>query len=311
VATTRAVPLPSCSPSHGRSANEVPTGVYRCFATGGAPAPRLPWSPLRGAIRGRVATRHYSPAPVGSSEVVQLWTILASGLVGLVVGSFLNVVVYRLPLGMSVVEPPSRCPSCETRLTVVDLVPVLSWLWLRGKCRHCGAHIAARYPLVELSSGLLCAAVAGTLGSVVPLPSVAVVALCALGASLVDADGGAVPLAFALVGALAAVSLLPIAVVVGHADRLIWAALGLVLGFLGAFVGDHADGSARWTRIGLLACLAWTAGWLWPGGGAFVAAWIVVATAATGLGAARRAPFAMLAAGAVVAVLGSALISRP
>ncbi len=243
--------------------------------------------------------------------MAQLLTILVCGMAGLVVGSFLNVVVYRLPLGMSIVEPPSHCPSCETRLTLIDLVPVVSWLGLRGRCRHCGARISWRYPLVELSTGVLCAATAGALGSVWPLPSVAVVVVCALGASIVDADGGAVPLAFALVSALAAVSLLPIAVVLGHADRLAWAALGLLLGSVGAFVVDRAHESQRWTRVVLLGCLAWTAGWLWPGGGAFVAAWIVVAAAATGLGATRRAPLAMLAAGSVVAVLGSALISRP
>ncbi len=243
--------------------------------------------------------------------MAQLLTILVSGMAGLMVGSFLNVVVYRLPKRMSVVEPPSHCPSCETRLTLVDLVPVLSWVWLRGKCRHCGARISVRYPLVELSTGVLCAAAAGALGSVWPLPSVAVVVVCAVGASIVDADGGAVPFAFAVVSALAAVALLPIAIVLGHTDRLIWAALGVLLGSLGAFFGDRAGDSQRWTRIALLACLAWTAGWLWPGGGPFVAAWIVVATAATGLGAARRAPLAMLAAGAVAAVLASALISRP
>lgn len=253
---------------------------------------------------------NYSPASVTSSDA-QVLTIVASGLAGLVVGSFLNVVVYRLPRRMSVVQPPSHCPACEAHLTVVDLVPVLSWVWLRARCRHCGAPISWRYPLVELVTGVLCAATAAALGSVWPLPSVAVVLVCALGASVVDADGEAVPLAFALVGSLAAVALLPIAAALGHEDRILWGALGALLGFLGAFVGDRAREGRRWVRIALLADLALTAGWLWAGGGAFVAAWIVVATAATGLGATRRAPFAMLAAGSVAAVLAAAMISRP
>jgi leader peptidase (prepilin peptidase)/N-methyltransferase len=255
--------------------------------------------------------RRYSPVTVSPSEVAQLLTVLMSGMAGLVVGSFLNVAVYRLPLEMSVVQPPSHCPSCASRLTVVDLVPVLSWLWLRGRCRHCGTRISWRYPAVELGVGLLCAAAAGALGSVWPLPSVAVVVVCALGAAIVDAGGAAVPLAFALVGALAAGSLLPIAAALGHADRLAWAALGAALGSSSGFVVDRSDGRQRWARTALLASLAWTAGWLWPGGGACVAGWMVLATAAAGLRARRRAPFAILVAGSVVGVLASALISRP
>ncbi len=77
-------------------------------------------------------------------------TALFAAAFGAVVGSFANVVVYRLPRGESVVHPGSRCPSCGRRLSVIDLVPVLSWLFLRGKCRTCGAPISPRYPLVEL-----------------------------------------------------------------------------------------------------------------------------------------------------------------
>ena len=79
---------------------------------------------------------------------------------GLVIGSFLNVVAWRLPRGESLVHPPSRCPSCGTAIKPYDNIPVLSWLLLRGRCRHCGHPISARYPLVELTTGLLYAAVA-------------------------------------------------------------------------------------------------------------------------------------------------------
>lgn len=74
---------------------------------------------------------------------------------GACVGSFLNVVVYRLPLGMSLVTPPSRCPVCETRLAWYDNVPVFGWIWLRGRCRYCRAPISPRYPVVEAITGLL------------------------------------------------------------------------------------------------------------------------------------------------------------
>ena len=78
-----------------------------------------------------------------------------TALLGLLVGSFLNVVIHRLPIGESVVSPPSRCPSCGTRIRPVDNVPVLSWLVLGGRCRSCRAKIPVRYPLVELTNAIL------------------------------------------------------------------------------------------------------------------------------------------------------------
>ena len=77
---------------------------------------------------------------------------------GLVVGSFLNVVAHRVPLGRSVVAPPSACPACGHPIRPRDNVPVVSWLLLRGRCRDCGASISARYPLVEAITAALFAA---------------------------------------------------------------------------------------------------------------------------------------------------------
>lgn len=74
---------------------------------------------------------------------------------GCCIGSFLNVVIYRIPAGLSLLFPPSRCPHCLNRLKAYDNVPVLGWLWLRGKCRYCKSAIALRYPLVEAGTGLL------------------------------------------------------------------------------------------------------------------------------------------------------------
>lgn len=79
---------------------------------------------------------------------------------GLVVGSFLNVVVHRLPRDESLAWPGSRCPKCETPIAFYDNVPVLSWLVLRGRCRHCRAPIAWRYPALELLTGVLFLALA-------------------------------------------------------------------------------------------------------------------------------------------------------
>ena len=79
---------------------------------------------------------------------------------GLVIGSFLNVVAYRLPRGESLVAPPSHCPACETPIKPWDNVPLLSWIFLRGRCRTCSERISPRYPLVELATAVLFAALA-------------------------------------------------------------------------------------------------------------------------------------------------------
>lgn len=80
---------------------------------------------------------------------------IVAGLLGLAVGSFLNVVAYRVPLGRSVVHPPSACPACETPIAWHDNIPVASWFILRGKCRTCGESFSIRYALVEAVTGLL------------------------------------------------------------------------------------------------------------------------------------------------------------
>lgn len=81
--------------------------------------------------------------------------MLISFIFGLLIGSFINVLIYRLPRGESFILPPSHCPACQQRLKMWDLIPVLSFLWLEGKCRYCGVSISWRYPLVELLTGLL------------------------------------------------------------------------------------------------------------------------------------------------------------
>ncbi|MFI4859308.1 MAG: A24 family peptidase [Phycisphaerales bacterium JB063] len=83
-----------------------------------------------------------------------VWLIFVTAMGGCV-GSFLNVVIYRLPAGMSVVSPPSRCPNCEQQLAWYDNVPVLGWLWLRGKCRTCKNPISIQYPTVEALVALM------------------------------------------------------------------------------------------------------------------------------------------------------------
>jgi leader peptidase (prepilin peptidase)/N-methyltransferase len=84
---------------------------------------------------------------------------LVLGALGLIIGSFANVVIYRVPAGRSIVKPPSACPGCGHHVRAFDNVPVVSWLVLRGRCRDCKGRISVRYPLVEALVGLVFACV--------------------------------------------------------------------------------------------------------------------------------------------------------
>jgi leader peptidase (prepilin peptidase) / N-methyltransferase len=91
--------------------------------------------------------------------------VIACALLGLFIGSFLNVVIYRVPRGESVVSPRSRCPGCGQELAWYDNVPVLSWLVLRGRCRTCGEPISARYPVIEALTVVVFGALAWALAA--------------------------------------------------------------------------------------------------------------------------------------------------
>lgn len=108
------------------------------------------------------------------------------GVLGLMIGSFLNVVAWRVPRGESIVQPPSACPACGHHVRRRDNVPVLSWLLLRGRCRDCGTSISPRYPLVELITGVLFVLVLWTFG--LSLEFVAFAYLAALGVVLTSID---------------------------------------------------------------------------------------------------------------------------
>lgn len=90
--------------------------------------------------------------------------IAVLAVLGLLVGSFLNVVVHRLPRGESLSRPRSRCVGCGTQIAAYDNVPVVSWLVLRGRCRHCGEPISVRYPAIEALTGAIFAAIAAVAG---------------------------------------------------------------------------------------------------------------------------------------------------
>jgi leader peptidase (prepilin peptidase)/N-methyltransferase len=161
---------------------------------------------------------------------------LASGVLGLLVGSFLNVVVWRVPRGESVVSPPSACPGCGHGIRTFDNVPILSWLLLRGRCRDCGATISPRYPLVELATAVLFGLTAWRLGAVWELPAYLYLAAIAVALTLIDIDVRRLPNAIVLPSyGVAAVLLLVPAVAEGEWDAYVRALLGAVILFAGYF----------------------------------------------------------------------------
>lgn len=148
--------------------------------------------------------------------------------VGLVVGSFLNVVVWRLPRGESVARPASRCPACGTRLRVRDNVPILSWVALRGHCRYCGAAISARYPVVELLTAITFALVAWRIGATWTLPAYVYLSTVGIALAFIDLDVRRLPNALTLPSyAVGAVLLTVAALAAGEPGYLARAAIGM------------------------------------------------------------------------------------
>jgi leader peptidase (prepilin peptidase)/N-methyltransferase len=183
-------------------------------------------------------------------------------LFGMVIGSFLNVVIYRLPLGESVVHPPSHCPGCDSPIAPYDNVPVLSYLWLRGRCRNCKTHISLRYPAVELLTGLVFVAIMWRFG---PSWIALLFMLWAAGliiAAGVDIDHQIIPDEISLGGLAAGLVVMPLA----RAAAGIPYSEALVESVVGALVG----GGALWSVAFLHARISVATGREfahWPGEG--------------------------------------------
>jgi leader peptidase (prepilin peptidase) / N-methyltransferase len=130
-----------------------------------------------------------------------------AGVLGAIMGSFLNVVAYRLPRRESLVSPGSRCPSCGTPVRPYDNVPVLSWLLLRGHCRSCSARISPRYPLVEAGTALLCVGAVLTHESAAEIALSVTLVLLLVPAALIDLEHRIIPNKLTAAGALLALGL--------------------------------------------------------------------------------------------------------
>jgi len=196
---------------------------------------------------------------------------------GLVFGSFLNVVVHRLPRGMSLVRPGSHCPKCGAPVRWFDNIPVLSYLLLGGRCRACRATISLRYPLVELAAGVIAAAVVARFGLTLQGLEAMLLVMLLLPLALIDlehhllpdvltlpgivlglagsAAGGFVPLLNSVIGALVGAAVPYVVIVVYRRLRGV-EGMGLgdvkLLAMIGAFLG--------WRGVLLTLGLAATAG---------------------------------------------------
>lgn len=145
--------------------------------------------------------------------------VMIVGAVGAIVGSFLNVVIHRVPAGLSVVRPGSSCPDCGAPVRARDNIPVVSWLVLRGRCRDCGAPIAVRYPLVELATAVLFVASALQFDSAAYLVAVLFVVAAGVAQFMIDLEHRRLPFAITGIAAVGVVVALATAAATGQADR--------------------------------------------------------------------------------------------
>lgn len=154
--------------------------------------------------------------------------ITAAAVGGLLVGSFLNVVVYRVPRGLSVNHPRSFCPRCATPVAGMDNIPVVSWVVLRGRCRHCAQPISRRYPLVEAGTGATFGLVAAAYGARWGVVGLCILAATLLAQVLIELDRWPIPPSVSFVGtAVGALALLGGALADGTPSRLVGAGVGV------------------------------------------------------------------------------------
>lgn len=214
------------------------------------------------------------------SDVFAVTAFLA-GLIGVCVGSFLNVVIYRLPRGMSLAMPPSHCPSCNRRLRWFENIPILSYLFLRGRCRTCRARISPRYAAVEFANGALwVAAVFVWRNNVLMAVAAALAVSVNLCVCFVDWEQGLIPDRFQVMLALLAIPATLLDGSDGWISHVIGAAAGgAVLALVGFLVSKRIGQEALgwgdvkfvavsgaflgWKRLLLMLLLASVGGCIW------------------------------------------------
>ncbi|MBM3285854.1 MAG: prepilin peptidase [Candidatus Eisenbacteria bacterium] len=183
----------------------------------------------------------------GFREVPGIWIFL--GLLGLCLGSFLNVVIHRLPLGLSVARPGSRCPRCQAPIAIHDNIPILSYLLLRGRCRRCSAPIGIRYPAIEALGGLSLLLAALASSDLLGLAVRSLFLLSMIAITWIDLDHRIIPDEISLPGIVLGILVCPVlgvsrldgivgAVVGGGALLLVAVAYRAIRGIAGMGMGD-------------------------------------------------------------------------
>lgn len=231
---------------------------------------------------------------------------------GAVIGSFLNVVVWRLPRGESLAHPPSHCPACGSPVRPRDNVPVLSWLLLRGRCRDCGVRISVRYPAVELLTAGLFAGMAVRFGWQPALPAFLYLVAVGVALAFIDLDTKRLPNALTLPSYGVGAALLGIAAAAdGSAGPFLRALAGmgalLALYLLLVVVYPAGMGLGDLKLSGVLGLYLGWVGWGSLVVGAFLGfllgGVVGIALLARGAGRKARIPFGpFMITGAVVAV---------
>jgi leader peptidase (prepilin peptidase)/N-methyltransferase len=258
------------------------------------------------------------PAPpqwlsvVGFVEMPAWFPVAVAAAYGLVLGSFLNVVVYRLPRGMSLLRPGSHCPGCGAPVRWYDNVPVLSFLALGGKCRRCGARISLRYPAIELLTGALLAACVVRFGVSVAGGEAMLLALLLVPLAFIDLEHHLLPDALTLPGIAAGLALSAAGGLTGIADAAIGAAVGGALPYLVIVVyrairGVEGMGLGDVKLLAMVgAFLGWRGALLTIGIGSCVGAVVGIALIASGRGKRdTELPFGVFLAIAAAVVLFS------
>jgi leader peptidase (prepilin peptidase) / N-methyltransferase len=230
-----------------------------------------------------------------------------TAVIGAVIGSFLNVVAYRLPRHESLVTPPSRCPSCGTQIRPYDNVPVIGWLLLRGRCRSCGESISMRYPIVEALTAVLAVSVVLVKHSAPDITLGLVLVGVLVPIALIDLDHRIIPNKITLPAAIAAVAIGLALKPAGVAEQLIAgaAAGGFLLVFALAYprgmgMGDVKLAAVLGLFLGRNVAVALLTGVL---AGVLVGS-VIMARLGVSQGRKTAVPFGpFLALGAVVALL--------